>query len=248
MARIRTIKPEFWTDGAIVQMSPWARLLFIGSWNFTLCDHGHVDDDPLRLKMQVFPNDVVDIESLLEELLSSGRLARIVDSEGRSYLHIRRFEDHQKIDPRWKTRCPACNSPELTETHVSLGEPHRVIVEAHRDSPKLPETPPRKGRDGRGTTTSTADAPDTFDEWWAAYPKKEGKGQARPAYKRASKKISSSELVELTVKWFSSRPDLERKYIPLPASWLNSERWADETPTDTTIPGTSFWDRKVTHD
>jgi hypothetical protein len=30
MARIRTIKPEFWTDEKIVELSPFSRLLFIG--------------------------------------------------------------------------------------------------------------------------------------------------------------------------------------------------------------------------
>ena len=36
MARIRTIKPEFWTSEQVVECSPTARLLFIGLWNF--CD------------------------------------------------------------------------------------------------------------------------------------------------------------------------------------------------------------------
>jgi hypothetical protein len=44
MARIRTTKPEFWTDGKVVGMSPFARLLFLGSWNFALCDDGHLRD------------------------------------------------------------------------------------------------------------------------------------------------------------------------------------------------------------
>ena len=36
MARIRTIKPEFWTDEKVVTLPFEARLLFIGMWNF--CD------------------------------------------------------------------------------------------------------------------------------------------------------------------------------------------------------------------
>ena len=30
MARIRTIKPDFWTDEKVVELSAFARLLFIG--------------------------------------------------------------------------------------------------------------------------------------------------------------------------------------------------------------------------
>jgi hypothetical protein len=34
MARIRTIKPEFWTDEKVVECSFEARLMFIGMFNF----------------------------------------------------------------------------------------------------------------------------------------------------------------------------------------------------------------------
>ena len=46
MARIRTIKPEFWTSEQVVDCSPTARLLFIGLWNF--CDDGGVHPDLKR--------------------------------------------------------------------------------------------------------------------------------------------------------------------------------------------------------
>ena len=149
MARIRTIKPDFWTDGTIIKLSPFARLLYIGMWNFALCDSGHVDDDLLRLKLQVLPMDNVDIESLLQELMDSGRVARISLENGETYLHVVRLRDHQKVDNRWIPRCPACKeegSPELAETRVSLDE-------TRRDSPELAETHPgreRKGKESKG--------------------------------------------------------------------------------------------------
>jgi len=124
VARIRTIKPDFWTDGNMVKLSPFARLLYIGMWNFTLCDHGHVADDAMKLKLQILPMDAVDIDALLAEIMAQGRVVRIADKDGRTYLLVKRFEDHQKIDPRWKTRCPACaqvDSLAPTETPVSLG-------------------------------------------------------------------------------------------------------------------------------
>ena len=36
MARIRTVKPEFWTSEQVAECTPIARLAFIGIWNF--CD------------------------------------------------------------------------------------------------------------------------------------------------------------------------------------------------------------------
>jgi hypothetical protein len=40
MARIRTVKPEFWTSEQVMELSPLARLAFIGMWNF--CDDAGV--------------------------------------------------------------------------------------------------------------------------------------------------------------------------------------------------------------
>jgi hypothetical protein len=35
MAKIRGIKPEFWTDDSLVELSVAARLFFIGLWTFS---------------------------------------------------------------------------------------------------------------------------------------------------------------------------------------------------------------------
>ncbi|TFD27487.1 hypothetical protein [Cryobacterium cryoconiti] len=125
MARIRTIKPDFWTDGNMIGLTPFARLLYIGSWNFTLCDRGHLSDDAQGLRLKVLPGDMVDGEALLQELMDKGRIVRVVLPDDRTFLHIPRFEDHQKLDTRWNSRCPACvhgDSLKLSETQASLGE------------------------------------------------------------------------------------------------------------------------------
>lgn len=166
MPRIRTIKPEFWTDGQVVDLSPFARLLFIGTWNFAICDRGHVADDAKRLKMQVLPGDDIDPVELIDELLRSGRLERITAPDGRTYLFIKRFTDHQKIEKRWNPRCPACDSLGLNEplpTSPNLPEPPARNGVAPRTSPNLPQSPPTsaqegKGREGKGEKSGLADA------------------------------------------------------------------------------------------
>ena len=37
MARGRVITPDFWSDGNMVGVSPFARLFYIGMWNFAHC-------------------------------------------------------------------------------------------------------------------------------------------------------------------------------------------------------------------
>ena len=150
MPRIRTIKPEFWTDGDIVDMSFAARLLFIGSWNFAICDRGHVADDPKRLKMQVLPGDAVDASELLDEILAHGRMERLTAPDGRTYLLIKRFTDHQKIEKRWNPRCPACDAFGLNGTSENLPQPLPTSREVGRETADLSETPRTSAQEGKG--------------------------------------------------------------------------------------------------
>lgn len=170
MARIRTVKPEFWTDGRMVSLSPWARLFYIGTWNFALCDRGHLPDDPMGLKLKILPADPVDPSELIDELLGQGRLLRKVTADGRTYLHILRLPDHQKTDPRWQTRCPFClaEAQEATDENVRPPQTTQANTETQPASPKLSETPAshgeahpsspmdRKGKDSKGSTSKTS--------------------------------------------------------------------------------------------
>lgn len=230
MARIRTIKPDFWTDGAMVQLSPFARLLYIGMWNFTMCDHGHVADDAMKLKLQILPMDNVDINALLAEIMDAGRVTRIEDAEGRKYLYIKRFEDHQKIDPRWKTRCSACaqkDSLKPSETPVSLSE----LPDTHPDSQQLTLGREGMGRDGRGRETklSSPAAPSKdFETFWSIYPKKTAKQLAIKAWNKAAKTTDPQNIIAGATRYAQAMTFSEKRFIKSPDGWLNAGRWEDE--------------------
>lgn len=103
MARIRSIKPEFWTSPQVVECSPTARLLFIGMWTF--CDDSGVHpNDCRRLKMQVFPGDDIrtnDVELLVGELIDAGLLIDY-QVENVGYLRVSGWK-HQRIEkPSYK--------------------------------------------------------------------------------------------------------------------------------------------------
>lgn len=54
MARMRTIKPGFFTDEELVELPFEVRLLFVGLW--TLADReGRLTDKPKQIKMAIFP-------------------------------------------------------------------------------------------------------------------------------------------------------------------------------------------------
>jgi hypothetical protein len=104
LARIRSIKPEFWTDEKVVSLTPLARLLFIGIWNF-VDDYGRSEFSPARIKMQILPADPADIRQLLAEISGAG-LVTIYAVDGKEYLQVSNFTKHQKIDARAKSKYP----------------------------------------------------------------------------------------------------------------------------------------------
>src|SRR5437660_11482463 len=99
MARIRSIKPEFWSSEQIVECSPTARLLFVGIWTFS--DDGGVMPLSLkRIKMSVFPGDSFQLDEIagwLEELRGNRLIATFSDEAGIVYIAVLGWK-HQKID------------------------------------------------------------------------------------------------------------------------------------------------------
>lgn len=98
MARIRSLKPEFWTSEQVVECTRDARLLFLGMLNFA-DDSGVLPGSVRRLRMQVFPGDDMTLEflrGLVNELLRVDLLQEY-DVEGRVYWRITGFKAHQWV-------------------------------------------------------------------------------------------------------------------------------------------------------
>ena len=73
--------------------------------------------------------------------------------------------------------------------------------------------------------------PDGFEEVWAAYPRKVGKGDARRAWKKIRPDPELSKRMIETLKKMARCEQWTRdggQFIPHPATWLNREGWEDE--------------------
>jgi hypothetical protein len=150
MARMRIIKPDFWSDKNMVKLSAFARLFYIGSWNFTLCDKGHLPDDVEELILKILPRDPVDGEALLEECMKLDRIRRMRTPAGETFLWVPRLPNHQKLDERWKTRCPYCTAGPASPADDT--ETPGNSRESRSGSPELTETRPVVGSKGVGGT------------------------------------------------------------------------------------------------
>lgn len=95
VARIRTVKPDFFTSEDIVGLTPFARLLYIALW----CEadrEGRMSWRPGTFKLRYFPGDNLDIEALCKELTDRG----LVILYGEGLAHIPTFLQHQHVNPR----------------------------------------------------------------------------------------------------------------------------------------------------
>ena len=98
MARIRTIKPQFWTDEKIGRLSVGARLLFIGTWNLA-DDEGILIWDARYLKGQLFPYDDCQnrMKKWMDELVTTGLIRPYSASSGSHLALISSLSRHQVV-------------------------------------------------------------------------------------------------------------------------------------------------------
>lgn len=166
VARIRTIKPDFWTSEQVLECSTNARLLFIGLWNF--CDDsGRHVLSPKTIKAQVFPGDDISLENvrgMLDELSRNG-LIELYSVEGKEYFQVTGWH-HQRID---KPQSPKHPGPVPDNSKNGRG-----TFGVGKD---------RKGKDRKGKGSARAQAEFAFvgkvvrltaeqmAEWGKAYPR-----------------------------------------------------------------------------
>jgi hypothetical protein len=147
MARIRTIKPEFFTSEDIVSLSPLARLLYIALW----CEsdrEGRLLWKPRTFKLRYLPADDCDVEALCSELVA----AELVKLYGDAFAHIPKFGLHQHLNPRES----ASTLPDPDETRTRRARVnHASTTRQPRDSDA------QGGREGKGR--SNAPTPDEVD-------------------------------------------------------------------------------------
>ena len=97
----------------------------------------------------------------------------------------------------------------------------------------------RKGhkeeKGNKETKDIASDLEAAFSAWYAIYPNKKARDKARKAFLKliASDAITAPELMAKTAAYAAYRktlPRTEDRFIPYPASWLNSGEYADEIP------------------
>lgn len=151
MARIRTIKPSFWTDEKITDLPPLVRLTFLGLISAMSDDAGRCKGDLRLLKAAIWPLDDDISTATLEEHVEQLERARFIAGyvvDGKRYFQIINFLKHQRIDKPKPSELAAPPANLGTFVDNSTTRP-RIVVDA---SPLEGDT--EGNRKGSGTDSA----------------------------------------------------------------------------------------------
>jgi hypothetical protein len=132
MARIRTVKPEFWSDEKLSPLADSVRLLFLGLISMA-DDYGRLLDSPKQIEAFVWPHEdrSRDCREGLAKLSQMSRIVRGVTASGQAVIQIVTWAKHQRVDkPSNRTALPEITTPQPVETsRESVAEESRETRE-----------------------------------------------------------------------------------------------------------------------
>lgn len=133
MARIRTIKPEFFTSLTIADLNLAQRLTFIGLWTHA-DDKGRCRYDPRLIKAAVWPLDDRTADEIADDVraLTDASLIVHYEADGKAYIAVTNWDEHQRINRPTPSKFPApedgqivpltCGNEPSRNAHARLSE------------------------------------------------------------------------------------------------------------------------------
>ncbi len=135
-------------------------------------------------------------------------------------------QDLDVIQPESESRTSADGTPvdRTSETRSPLEESRRRNEKKNREE----ET---------NNSSAIEIAGDRFDEFWAHYPKKKDKDDARRAWVKALRKAPADLLIERARLYAIARKGKDPQFTKHGATWLNKGAWMDEDDPEFTQRG-----------
>lgn len=177
-------------------------------------------------------------EKVLRKLLNTRRVVSQIVLEkfaltGDGVLQNTRLEKERAKQEDWRNksaeggRKSAESRSQRKEDGQNGGKGGSTTLQPNR----LNQTPTLQSSSSSSSSDKNTPLPpegDGFAEFWQAYPRKDARPNALKAWKRL---LPPLEAVLASITRFKSTDQWTKdggKFIPLPASWLNGERWKDQ--------------------
>ncbi len=209
MARIRTVKPDLWKSEQIGEVSVEARLTFLGLIT-QADDYGRMKGNAKLVRSLIFPYDDFPLRKVSEWLreLHEANLIRWYEVEGREYIELPTWGDHQRVSHPTDSALPSHSEAD------SAGAPQALQ--------KLPEDVRREGKGREGNkegigkesfgVTPTDASRSEFDEWLADYHRVTGRTSvtgskaARDAFKARCREGKTLQDLKFATRGCQSDP------------------------------------------
>lgn len=242
MARIRTIKPEFWEDEKIGKLPIPCRLFFIGCWNFA-DDFGVIKGNVALLKSQIFPYDenlrVSEIKKWIDALVDARMLVPIIHAE-ESYYFIRTFRSHQVLDKRYDKSyigkgivkeliSKALNDNDVNTTSTLRDNDVNTTEEKEEEKEDKKESPNGDKKEAKASSSASSN-PDflKFNDWlkrnapYCSNAKNFSSQITEAEFLKLKEKYTGKQIADI-IEQIENRKDLRKRYTNLYRTVLN---WA----------------------
>lgn len=219
----RIIKESVCVSDSIDSLSWFEEVLFYRL--IVNCDdYGRFDGRAAVIKSRLFPlKDSVTVKAVSDAInkLASAELVTLYVFEGKPYLYLPTWDKHQQVRAR-RSKYPEPSS-DLISSDI-------ICNQMISDVPVI-QSENKSESENESESESKSAREEAFDVFWAAYPRKVGKGAARKAFAKLPAAVfpllvPAVEAQKQCAQWRKNGGE----YIPNPATWLNQERWDDKPP------------------
>lgn len=231
MARIRTIKPEFWQDEKLAPMEPIDRLVFLGLIS-QADDAGRLVNSVRMLDGLLFPYTEDTCEGSLQRLAELGRIRCYESVSGQQLLQISNWDDHQRVDHPSGHTLPAPPAEVVSQQPDSdpVTNPREVLARASRESraPTMVVGRSSKVQDPRSQSPART-CEEGFEVLWSVRPGRPGDSRKR-AFKAWKARLREGHQPDVMVegmkryaRYIAATDSAGTKYVKMTATFLGPD-------------------------
>ena len=234
----RIIKESTFTSDRIASLTDFEFRLWIGLIT-QADDAGRGDARPAIIKGRVFALrdrvTVKDISSALCALAAAGCVS-LYTVGGKPYYEFPSWTKHQRIRD-CKSRYPGPDeaNDEIAQFTQPAQQSAAICGELPQNAALIQSNPIRiqsesESESEHAQASAQVNAQDAFAQFWNAYPNHKDKKRAESAFAKAIRKVDLETMLaaidaqKRTDGWIKENG----RFIPMPSTWLNGERWNDD--------------------
>jgi hypothetical protein len=218
---------QYFMDDAILEAGPDAELLFVRCLSFlaSVSSDGFVTDRQMQtivgLRLRNVPKRVSSLQEVgLLEAVEGGFMVRSWTKWNKS------AEEIGKLLARDRERKARNDAENATN---SVWNPTGIRLDSElQSSTEQNSTEQNSKEKGTVHAARSRQLANDFDEWWAIYPKKQGKEAARKKYLTIRKTVEAETLLAGVRQYALLKAGEDKQFVKMPAGWLGDGRWLDE--------------------